>query len=42
MYRWVKKPKNRLNQENREKITEKTEPWKNLIKILKKPSGSIL
>ena len=25
---WAKKLKNRLNRENRKKITEKTKPWK--------------
>ena len=38
------KPKNWLNRENRKKITEKTEPWKKLIKpiiILKKPTGLV-
>jgi hypothetical protein len=41
---WTKKPKNRLNWENRKKITEKTEPWKKPIKpikILKKLTGSV-
>jgi hypothetical protein len=34
---WAKKLKNQLNQENQKKITEKTELWKKLIRILKKP-----
>ena len=41
-YRWVKILKNRLNRENqKKKITEKTETWKKLIKILKKSTDSV-
>jgi hypothetical protein len=38
---WAKKLKNQLNQENQKKITEKTELWKKLIRILKKPINSV-
>ena len=33
--------KNRLNRENRKKITEKTKPGKKPIKSLKKPTSSV-